>query len=94
MCRMTLDLIWGIRGFYRSKGFEAMKAGKLAILPWLSCLFTENILMDEPCTYYIYTIWLWNHTSHTKLYFNEFVANALRDNMGIDIFDLRPHEGC
>ena len=22
------------------------------------------------------TIWLWNHTSHTKVHFNEFVANA------------------
>ena len=25
---------------------------------------------------------------HTKVYFNEFVANALRDNMGMIIFDL------
>ena len=29
------------------------------------------------------TIWPPNHTSHTKVYFNEFVANALRDNMGM-----------
>ena len=28
------------------------------------------------------------HTSNTKVYFNEFVANALRDNMGMIIFDL------
>ena len=28
------------------------------------------------------------HTSHIKVYFNEFVANALRDNMGMIIFDL------
>ena len=34
------------------------------------------------------TIWLWNHTSHPKVYFNEFVANVLRDNIGIVIFDL------
>ena len=27
-------------------------------------------------------------TSHTKVYFNEFVANALRDNIGIVNFDL------
>ena len=26
-----------------------------------------------------------NHTFHTKVYFNEFVANALRDNMGMII---------
>ena len=28
------------------------------------------------------TIWSRNHTSHTKVYFNEFVANVLRDDMG------------
>ena len=30
------------------------------------------------------------------IYCNEFVANALHDNMGMGmvIFDLRPHEGC
>ena len=26
------------------------------------------------------TIWLRNHTSHTKVYFNEFVANVLGDS--------------
>ena len=35
-----------------------------------------------------------NHTSKTKVYFNEFVANVLHDNMGMVIFVLRPHEGC
>ena len=29
-----------------------------------------------------------------KDYFNEFVANVLRDNIGIVIFDLRGHGGC
>ena len=33
-------------------------------------------------------IWPSNHTFHTKVYFNEFVANALLDNMGMIIFDL------
>ena len=28
------------------------------------------------------------HTSHTKVYFSEFVANALRDNIGIVNFDI------
>ena len=32
----------------KSKDFEAMKAGKSAIWPWLSCQYTENTLMDEP----------------------------------------------
>ena len=31
------------------------------------------------------TIW---QISHTKVYVNEFVANVLRDNMGVIIFDL------
>ena len=35
-----------------------------------------------------------NHASHTKLYFNEFVANVLRDNIGRVIFDLRGCGGC
>ena len=35
-----------------------------------------------------------NHTSHTNVYFNESVANVLRDNIGIVIFDLRGHRGC
>ena len=37
------------------------------------------------------TIWPSNHTSHTKVYFNEFVANVLRDNIGILIFDPHAH---
>ena len=31
---------------------------------------------------------------HTKVYFNEFVANVLRDDIGIVILDLRGHGGC
>ena len=37
------------------------------------------------------TIWLRNYISHTKVYFNEFEANALHDNMGVIIFD---NQGC
>ena len=40
----------------------------------------------------ISTIWQRNHTSHTKVYFNEFVANVLRDDIGIVIGQKR-HEG-
>ena len=32
----------------RSKDFEAMKAGKLAIRPWLICQYNENTLVDLP----------------------------------------------
>ena len=38
------------------------------------------------------TIWPRSQTSHKKKYFYEFVANVLRDNIGILIFDL--HGGC
>ena len=30
----------------------------------------------------------------TQVYFNEFVANVLRDNVGMIIFDLRGCGGC
>ena len=41
-------LIWGIWQYHRSKDFETMKTEKLAIQPWLSCQYAENMLMDEP----------------------------------------------
>ena len=36
----------------------------------------------DKCSILLQTIWPSNHLSHTKVYFNEFVANALRDNIG------------
>ena len=33
---------------YRSNDFEAMKAGKLAIWPWLICQYNKNTLVDLP----------------------------------------------
>ena len=39
-------------------------------------------LAEKPCA------------SHTKVYFNEFVANVLRDDIGMGIFDLRGNGGC
>ena len=48
----------------------------------------------EGCSMLNQTIWPSNHTSHTKLYLNQFVASVLRDNIGIVIFDLWGHEGC
>jgi hypothetical protein len=35
-----------------------------------------------------------DHTSQTRLYFDEFVANALLVNMGMIIFDLQGCGGC
>ena len=48
MCRKLCHFIWGIWWFHRSKDFEAMKAGKSAIRPWLSCQYNENTLVDLP----------------------------------------------
>ena len=42
----------------------------------------------DKCSILEQTIWLSNHTSHTEVYFNDFFANALCDNMGMIIFDL------
>ena len=52
------------------------------------------LLIIEGCSMLLWTIWPRNHTSHTKVYFNEFVANVLRDDIGIVIFDLKGHGGC
>jgi hypothetical protein len=52
------------------------------------------LLIIQGCSMVQQTIWPGNHTSHIKAYFNEFVANVLRDDMGIVIFDLRGHGGC
>ena len=51
-------------------------------------------LIFDKCSILKQMIWPWNHTSHTKIFFIKFVANALRDKIGIVIFDLQPHKGC
>ena len=48
MCAKLYHLVWGIWWFHGSKCFEAMKAGKLAIRPRLSCQYSKNMLMDLP----------------------------------------------
>ena len=45
-------------------------------------------LIIQRCSMVKQTIWQSNRASHTKFYFNEFVANVLRDNIGTVIFDL------
>ena len=42
----------------------------------------------DKCSILEHLLWPSNHTSHTKVHFNECVANALRDNMAMIIFDL------
>ena len=59
------------------------------ILIELSILLFESlgVLLSYPASHP-------NHTSYRKFYFNEFVANALRDSMGIIIFDLQDCGDC
>ena len=52
MCRKLCHFIWNIWWFHWSKDFEAMKAGKSAIQPWLSCPYNEHTLMDLPSSVY------------------------------------------
>ena len=53
MCRKLCSLIWGIWWFHRSKEFEALKTGKLAILPWLSCQYNKNRVVDLPSSMFL-----------------------------------------
>ena len=56
--------------------------------------YIDISLIIQQCSTVLYLIWPRNHTSHKKIYFNEFVANVLPDVIGIFIFDLRGHGGC
>ena len=43
-----VNFIWDIWWFHRSNDFEAMKAGKSAIRPWLICQYNSNSHVDLP----------------------------------------------
>ena len=43
-------------------------------------LYLISLIFDK-CSILKQTIWPWNHTFHTKVYFNEFFANVLRDTL-------------
>ena len=45
-------------------------------------VFNSILSIFDKCSILLLTIWPSNHTSHTKVYFNEFVANALHGNIG------------
>ena len=51
------------------------------------------LLIIKECSMLEQTIWPSNHTSNTKVYINEFVANVLHGNIGIVNFDLWGHGG-
>ena len=85
MCWKICHLIWGIWWFHRSKDFEAMKAGKLAIRPWLSCPYNKNMLVDLPSFVLITVIWIHNQICHfstvpDKLFIS-FISKTQREIM-------------
>ena len=45
---ISFEVYDGFSRFHRSKDFEARKAGKSAIWPWLSCPYNKHRLMDLP----------------------------------------------
>ena len=61
--------------------------------PPLNILGVISSIFDK-CSILKHQIWPSNHTSHTKVYFNDFVLNVLCDNMGMIIFVLRGCGGC
>ena len=61
----------------------------LTVFTHCSISLSSILLIIEGCSMVKQTIWPSNRTFHTKVYFNEVVANVLRDNIGIVNFDLR-----
>ena len=60
-------------------GIFSAALSALILVQWVPTII---LLIIEGCSMVQQTIWPRNHTSHTKVYFNEFVANVLRDDMG------------
>ena len=68
---------------------------KLSLVLAQTCSRSKNALISsifDKCSMLLQTIWPSNHTSHTNVYFNEFVANALRDNIGSKKINLYPQK--
>ena len=61
---------------------------KIKSLMYFDLLIKIISLIIQGCSMVYYSIWSRNHTSHKNFYFNEFVANVMRDVIGIVIFDL------
>ena len=54
---------------------------KWALEIWISSIF-------DKCPILLQTIWTWNHKSHTKVYFNKFVANTSILNFNLRLWML------
>ena len=75
---------------HRSKYFEGMKAGMLAIWPRLSCQYSENTLMDLPSS----VVWTGLHMGHLDnlLYPLDFLPDQQGGNwMYHSWYYLRPY---
>ena len=82
------------RAFYRLMKRLPGRAVNQVIYPYMVSKSITILLIIQRCSMVKQTIWPPNHTSHTKKYINEIVANALRDNIGIVNFGLRCYGGC
>ena len=82
---------WCAAGFYDTESRHNCGFADL-----LSCGDADTILINKRhgSQMLLQLIWLWNHRSQTKVYFNEFVANDLRDNMDMIIYDVQGCGGC
>ena len=76
------------------RSFNPHKISLRSLGSWGFFLIILLIIKGSSCLMLKQTIWPSNYTSHTKVYFNEFVANVVHDDIGIVIFDLRGHGGC
>ena len=60
-----------------------MKAGKMAIQPWLSCQYTENMLMDLPSSVFTVIMYLTGLNGSVRL-----------SNKGVTNRDMLLNEMC
>ena len=103
VCNMQVKfmMFWGFKHIlhYTLHIYKQLKKIQLCIFfSWQHLLLTycSYVLLNissvfDKFSMLLQTIWLWNHTSHTKV---NFVANTLCDNIGIVNFDLWGYGGC
>ena len=83
MCRK----IWVIQGFYRSKGFEAMKAGKSAIwpLPRIPSDHGRTVLLGKMLNSFVSP----DLKLHSRYCHNSSIIHPFQNSMRVDVTHLR-----
>ena len=79
---------------YYIKGSEKKEQNFHAVELSLSQIFSLKLISSifDKCSMLEQTQSRPNHTTKTKVYFNEFVANVLRDNIGSTKISLQPQK--